>query len=58
MDITPAADISSMNGTAQGLVMTICAMSTETGQELHERISDELTAEMMFNKGTAPFPSL
>lgn len=58
MSDIPADEISAMNDTARGLVMTLRGMKTETGDELCKRISDELTPELMFNRGTAPFPSL
>lgn len=58
MEDTPVEEITAMNDTARGFVMSIRGMRTETGEELRSRISDEITPEMMFNKGTAPFPSL
>lgn len=58
MEDTPANEITAMNDTARGFVMSIRAMHSEKGEQLRKRISDELTPEMMFNRGTAPFPSL
>lgn len=58
MEDTPTNEISAMNDTARGFVMIIRVMHNETGEKLRQRISEELSPEMMFNRGTAPFPSL
>lgn len=58
MDSIPAAEISAMNDTTRELVMTLWTIWTETEESLRERIADTLSPEMMFNKGTAPFPSI
>lgn len=58
MSDTPPEEIANMNDASRGIVMVMRAMQTETGEALRERITEEFTPELLFNRGTAHFPSL
>lgn len=58
MDSIPAAEVFMINNTTRGLVMTLWKNGTDTEESLRERIANTLSPEMMFNKGTAPSPSI
>lgn len=58
MDNAINKDLSTINDTSRGLIMTVRAIGLETGEELRSCFDDGITSALMFNKGTAPFSLL
>lgn len=58
MRTTPQDAVKSMNDTTKGIVMTLRACTEKFGRKLQEEIAELLSLEMLFNKGTAPYPVL
>lgn len=50
--------IGAMNETARGRIMVFRCVEKKREEELRARIEEDLSPEMMFNCGTALFPSL
>lgn len=58
MATTPSEEIEATNVTACGIMMTVRTEGESAGENLQTKISELLSTEMLFNKGTAPYPML
>lgn len=50
--------INALSDAARGLFLTLHSLGPKTGNNLCRTIADMISPEMMFNRGTAPFPFL
>lgn len=50
--------IASIIQTAQGLILNLRKIGSQTGEKLRELITDSISPEILFSKETSPHPSL